>query len=95
MSSSSLHTSSSHPSLHSNVDPYVRIFRRLTTSLEPSIADDKATAKPRKLAADEFIGGKWAPSRACLLKTVHQRATKKPMWGSGKEEILLPEQART
>ena len=38
------------------LDPYVRITRRLTTELSAE-------------QAKTFIGGAWAPSRACVLRT--------------------------
>ena len=64
------------------VDPYLRVYRKLTTSLE-------GNAKGQK----EIAAGPWAPTRACILKTVYHRSNNKPTWGvGGKEEILLPEQ---
>ena len=37
-------------------------------------------------------GGEFAPSHACVLKTVCQPSTTKPSWGVEHEQILLPEQ---
>jgi len=62
------------------VDPYVRLYRKLSTAL---------TADAEK----ELPGGYMAPKLACVLKSTEQKRTRKPVWGATPEtEVLVPDQ---